>query len=123
MRQPKEAFLKACLINNGLGPAQIKSFRIFFDKKPLAGDWRSSTEKILNNHFTPGKYNFQSLMLAENYVMSDKESRAFLTLHFPCDTDEELVAAEKYLNRIDVLIKYESMYGEKFLFDSRDNEH
>src|SRR3989338_4510805 len=63
------------ILNNGIGPALIKSFSVQVDGQPIVGEESEPIEKALKVLFP--QYSFQSSQsyMARGYMMSPKEAR------------------------------------------------
>jgi len=103
------------LMNNGLGPAYIKSFSIFMDEKPC--DYDAAIE-----HVTKGEECkwFRST-LGSNYAMRVGEIKDLFIVAFPCDGDEDVKKMKERINRLDVKIEYGCAYKKTKHFDTFDS--
>lgn len=106
------------ILNNGIGPALIKSFQIFVDGHEIKGQDLEILQKALKIAFPQYSYHSYNSFLSEGYMMSPKESRNLLTIQFlgpNFPSKEEIDHAAK---RVKIIIEYESIYEEKYAFDS-----
>lgn len=114
-RNRSDAFgeLRVELLNNGLGPAFIKSFQAYLDQKPC--DLRAAVALLLRDT----KADNTVMTLGSTYAMAANEAKDLLKVKLPCGSDAELDAVAKELDRIDVTITYHCGYGTEYQFDSR----
>ncbi len=106
------------LLNNGIGPALIKSFTIEVDGQAITGDGTTPIEKALAALFPQYEYQSWQSFISKGYMMSAKETRNLLTVQFlggRAPTPEEIDNAAK---RFRVVINYESIYQKAFTFDT-----
>ena len=108
------------LVNSGLGPATIKSMKIFLSGQELDGNLEENLKKSIERHIAGLSTQQKSTsVMNPGYVLrASQESqiaRVVLAPNEKC-SPEELV--EK-LNVIDVVVEYESFYGEPDMYDSR----
>lgn len=115
----KNGLLKIDVLNNGIGPALIKVFKVYVDSHLIEGKHldiiRSAVKILFANYNHEITYNS---FLAEGYMMSAKEGRCLVAINFvgpEYPTDEEINHAEK---RVKIYIEYESIYNEKDSYDS-----
>ncbi|PTU65137.1 hypothetical protein DB032_09450 [Chromobacterium sp. Panama] len=110
------------LSNNGIGPAFIKSFLIFVDGKQVEGTGSTLVQKVsqlLFQGMSPrlGPWS----VLVPGYYMRADEKMPIVTVTFRTEHSsvfhEVLRSARQ---RVRIIIKYESMYGESFTYDSND---
>ena len=105
-----DAYLTIELMNNGLGPAIIKSFQVLFDGKIVSLNDQKKTTQHIKNQFQQQK-GYHIEQLGPGYAMPANEKRIMLQLKFPGagglqDTYEAL------LDRHELIIEYETVYGE-----------
>ena len=114
-----KGLLKVDVLNNGIGPALIKTFKIFVDSHAINGQDMEITRKAVKLLFAnyPHAVPYASF-LSNGYMMSAKETRCLASVEF-CGpnfpTSEEIDHAGK---RIRIYIEYESIYHEKLVYDS-----
>jgi len=113
-RKAGQGFLAFELLNNGVGPAFIKSFEVMLDGKPI-----SDTEKALKEVLADKDLNSTVATLGPDYAMLAGEKKNILILSFELETDDDLTKIEEKLGRFDLKIEYQSVYGEKATLDTR----
>jgi len=101
-------------MNNGVGPAFIKSFEVLLDGNPV-----KDMDKALREVLGDRKLDSTVARFATDYAMSAGEKRDILILAFPLDEGEDLEQIEEKLDRFDLIIKYASVYGQKAQLDTR----
>ena len=105
------------VLNNGVGPAFITSFEILLD-----GNSVSDIDQALKEVLGVKKFNSTVATLGTDYSMLAGEKREILILAFRLEGGEELSEIEGKLDRFDLVIEYQSVYGEKAILDTR-TEH
>lgn len=118
-----KGFLNVDVLNNGIGPALIKVFKVYVDTHEINGQDQEVIRKAVRilfvnyDHVVP-----YSSYLSEGYMMSAKEVRCLARIEFigqSYPTSEEIDHAGK---RVKVYIEYESIYNDKFVYDSSEFE-
>ena len=110
------------LLNNGLGPALIKNFKIKVDGKVMSGEGTDPIDKAIKILFPSEQFNAQYAYLGEKYAMGAKDKCRVVIIQF---YGEKLPASdylEHTINRADLEVEYKSFYGEKFFFNSADEK-
>lgn len=105
-------------MNNGVGPALIKKFQIYVDAQQVQGLHLELIRKSIKLLFPNYPYNLENSYLSDGYMMSPKEVRDLVVIQFlgpNLPAPEEIEHASK---RIRILIEYESIYKEVFVYDS-----
>ncbi len=57
-------------------------------------------------------------LLGKRYAMPSKESKDIMIVNFVLERDNEFEEIESRL-KFDLVVEYESIYGEEYIFDSR----
>ena len=111
--------LQIDVLNNGIGPALIKTFKVYVDSHEINGQDLEVVRKAVKVLFA--NYNHEvpyNSFLSEGYMMSAKEVRCLVSINFlgpNYPAVEEIAHAGK---RVKVHIEYESIYTERFVYDS-----
>lgn len=113
-KKPGQGILAFRLLNNGVGPAFIKSFQFFLDGE-LVTDPDKALFAVLHNR----NYNYSITTLGEDYAMPAGDSKDILIIVFPLKQIDCFEIIEKELNRFDLVIEYESTYKESARLDTR----
>lgn len=121
-QKPGEGFLAISLLNNGLGPALIDSYEILIDGSPLKIKNSNEAEKPLREVLGSLNFNHSVTVLGKQYSMPANERKDILILQFEAKTNTDFESVEEKLNRFDLVVKYRSMYGKSFEYDSREND-
>lgn len=106
------------LLNNGIGPALIKSFLIQIDDRSISGEGTEPIEQALKILFPQYSYQPSLAYVANGYMMSEKESRSLAIIQFngsPLPSPDEVKHAIK---KARLIIDYESIYGDKHRMDT-----
>lgn len=106
------------LLNNGIGPALIRSFQVQVDGHVIGGEGYEPIEKALKVIFPQYQYSSYQSFVSSGYAMSPKEVRSLVTIQFSGDRLPQPEEIEHATKRIRILIEYSSMYGEPFVFDT-----
>lgn len=105
------------LLNNGLGPAIIKNYQVYFDNRLIADcDHKKLTGFFENLDLIKGQKNVDHHLttLGQNYAMAAGDKKQIVAIKFPKATKEDIEKYETLLDRFDLVVKYKSMYGKKF---------
>lgn len=106
------------LLNNGIGPALIRSFQVQVDGHVIAGEGYEPIEKALKVIFSQYQYSSYQSFVSNGYAMSPNEARPLVTVQFSGERLPQPEEIEHATKRIRILIEYSSMYGEPFVFDT-----
>jgi hypothetical protein len=107
------------IINNGIGPAHIKSFKILVDGQKMVGEALEPHDKCLKLLFPEYKYDWYGSYLGVGYMMRSHEERDLIAIKFIGEKMPEQVEVEHRAKRVQILIKYESIYKEEDDYDSQ----
>ncbi|MBI5203795.1 MAG: hypothetical protein HZA11_02635 [Nitrospirae bacterium] len=116
---PQEGHYKVALHNNGIGPALIKNFTIKVDGEIIEGEKTEKIEKALEILFPNLGYTSNHSWFQEGYAMSANEGKTIVEISFQNPEKVNPSVVKSAIERADVIVEYESMYGEKFTFDSK----
>lgn len=108
------------LMNNGLGPALIKSFVIKVDGKSIPGKGVEPMEKALKVLFPKERYQAEFEFLGKNHAMPAQNKCRVMAIKFLDDQAPSAEKFEKTLDKSDLEVEYESFYGERFFFSTQD---
>jgi hypothetical protein len=107
------------LRNSGLGPAIIRSYGALLHDEPLSTRdgmvIKNTVSKVIGRDAP--HVGFHRLVKGDS-VAKDQEM-TLLSIAFACPTPPEYQAVMKSLDRLSAAIEYQSIYGEKFKYDSR----
>jgi len=112
--KPEEGVYRIELINNGIGPAIIRQFEVKIDGNKVPGVGTQLIESGLKILFPNYTYESYQSYVTDGYVMAKNENRELVRVKFVSDNQPTPDAVKKTFERADLLIEYESMYGEKF---------
>jgi hypothetical protein len=107
------ACLQVLLINNGLGPAFINNFQVYYEGEPC-----EPNAAVLAALGDLSK-NSSRTILGDDYAMPPNETKVLLAVTFPISSDEDIDKVEAKLDLIDLVIEYSSAYKKMVPFDSR----
>ena len=110
-----EARLQVMVTNNGLGPAFINKFQIYFN-----GVECDDAEKAVKNAIGNITESYSFSTLGDESAMAQNETKSILSVAFQAQSWKEIEEVEKKLSQLDMVINYSSAYGDKFVLDSRD---
>lgn len=126
----KETKISFEIFNGGLGTAMIQSFKVLYNKAVVADGSYFHFEKFLNNlvsqenanNSIPFQY-IESRILGRSYAMTAKERNIILAISFPAIDAGSIKHFQALFHRFDVIVEYKSLYGERLIFDTRqDND-
>ncbi|MDX1915928.1 MAG: hypothetical protein SFU55_10125 [Methylophilus sp.] len=106
------------VINNGVGPAQIKTFTIFVDGQKMMGEALEPHEKCLKILFPDYKYDWYGSYLGVGYMMRAHEERDLIAIRFVGENLPDKLEVEHRAKRVRIFIEYESIYKERSSYDS-----
>jgi hypothetical protein len=113
-----EARFTYTIVNNGLGPAIIDSCTVTFKGSPVNLYAASEVEAALTGVLGHRPHHFVVGHFAPRATIGKDSEQLLFDLRFPALTPEDVEGIEGRLNSAHVLIRYRSMYGERFLADS-----
>jgi len=110
------------ILNNGIGPALIKSFSVQVDGQPIGGERSEPIEKALKVLFSQYAFQSSQAYMGCGYMMSPKETRALVTIQFLGPRFPKQEEVDQAMKRARLLIEYESIYGSKHVLDTDRTE-
>lgn len=117
-----EGIYKVVLKNNGLGPAQFKKVSLFLDGKVFEINGERKIKDMLSKMFDKHHYSSKQTDLGNSYVMSPNEEILLLSFNLIEPKSERKNALEIF-NRANIAIEYESFYGDRFKFNTKENSN
>jgi hypothetical protein len=118
LKTPQLVTLVNELMNNGLGPAVIKEYKIFLDGSQLDIKNSDQAEKELEILLQGKEFNRMATVLNKGYYVPPGEKRIVLSISFPVNEKQKIEDFLATLERLSLSIEYESTYGQKFTYDS-----
>lgn len=106
------------LKNNGLGPALIKSFEFRFDGKIKNNGSPYKVGELIDMLLKGVLYRSTRTHLGTDYAMPANESMVLVDIELMPTESLSLFEVKKRLERIDLIVKYESFYGAGFVLDT-----
>lgn len=117
---PGQGSLKIEIMNNGLGPAIIDAFDVFLDGQKIPS-YRSADIEAKVAEVLDGQTSKTSVTtLGSGYSMPKDQTRTLLEVRFPATTQNDIERIEKRLTRFSLVIRYSSMYGDRYTFDPQN---
>ncbi len=110
------------LMNNGIGPAVIKSFEMKVDGNEIQGKQAEQIDKAIKTLFPTQHYIQTVSYLDGGYVMAAKETRTLAALKFQLGSMPSEEEFRKQVSRTSLRIKFESIYGEAFEYKTEGME-
>lgn len=110
------------LMNNGIGPAFIKSFAIQVDGQTISGEGTEPMNKALKILFPQYSYHSHQAYVVSGYMMSEKESRPLVIIEFFGNQVPKLEVVNHATKRTRLIIDYESIYGDKDRLDTDETK-
>lgn len=108
------ASLQVLLVNNGLGPAFIHKFQIYYKGQPCEAN--AAISAVLGDL----EKNSSHTILGNDYAMPANETKVLLNVTFPVETNEEIDRVKAKVDTLDLVIEYSSAYEKMKPYDSRD---
>ncbi|NRQ34709.1 hypothetical protein HII36_23160 [Nonomuraea sp. NN258] len=108
----REAGLK--IWNVGLGPAVVTSTEVWLDGQYI-GPWTKGTSRLVRTGFTP-RPRAHTLVEGTSIPIGDKAFLIGLDNYTPA---EHVAYRELIEDRLDIRIRYKSLYGEAFVVSTR----
>ncbi len=100
------------LRNNGLGPAVIKDWTVFLDGVKQVLPTGKVVDQLIRG-LIPNPLQITTRFIGQDEVIRANDSQVLLAIRLPPLNGEQLKAFEEQLNRLDLVVNYTSMYGEK----------
>lgn len=119
---PEKGYYAVDLINNGLGPAIVKSFVVKVDGKQIFGDGTEPIEKALRIVFPNFPYQASCSYVAKGYSLAAKEQCKIAAVQFTGSVLPAHNLVQDAFNRADLEIVYKSVYGEEFPFSAQEEK-
>lgn len=105
------------IMNNGIGPAIIDVFEIFLDGQKLSSQKSADIERKVAEVLEAKTSKTSVTTLGSGYAMPKDQARTLLEVHFPATSQDDIERIEKRLARFSLVIRYSSMYGDRYTFD------
>ncbi|MCG9711838.1 hypothetical protein L1D29_03265 [Shewanella insulae] len=106
------------MLNNGVGPAIIKSFKVLYDGKSISENQTDAYLKVLKELKTDTEleFKYEYNFPLKNEALSSGENEYLLQVELVGEYDESATSrAKSSLSRIGFKTEYECMYGNKFV--------
>lgn len=116
-------FIKVRITNSGLGPAIIKTFEPLLDGEPLKADDPDDLFPVVAKTIPARMMDDLSYItvLRPGHVMAKDEVVTMAHLAVVPTIHDDPTALKQALERFHIRARYESAYGESFVYDSRDH--
>ncbi len=117
--------LETQLLNNGLGPAVLKRFIVFFEGK-IIGDNRDrqsleeKIEEVITSQQNIIRHSISIIGLS--FPIPSQTKEVLLSISVPMAKDTNKKTYIDFMNKFDIKLVYQSMYGENFSFDTREEK-
>lgn len=115
--------VKLTLSNNGVGPAVIRSYEPMLDGQPLDPTkfvaLLATAKEVLPVSILDQECRFA--FFRKGYVMAKDEEKCIALLAIVPTLDTDFALLEKAEQRFHIRVTYESIYGERFGYDSRNH--
>lgn len=120
--EPTKGVYAVELINNGLGPALIRSFTVKVDGKRVSGKNTEQIDNAVKILFPNEQFKAHYAYLGKKYAMGAKDKCKVAIIQFYGEQLPSRDYVEQTINRADLEVEYESFYGEKYFFNSADDK-
>ncbi len=111
------------LQNNGVGPALIKSYELLLDNKKKSDGSTYNIEELAKELLKGIKCKSRRTQLGDDYSMPANTSVPVFDIVLDDAEPSSIDDIVKLFNRADLVVKYESFYKEKFVFDTRKHPY
>jgi len=112
------------LMNNGLGPALINSFKVFYEGKEIGtNENRQALDVKIKSIFEEqkGVLKLHFAILGKDFSFPSAQRKALLSISTPIHMGFDKIPYQEFVDKFDLEIEYRSMYGNKFTFCSKDD--
>ena len=111
------------LENSGTGPAIIKNFLIYLDDNIVDLSFNTTWTKIAEELYIKGMWGGGKIYLKGDAIQAGAREKIFeiKTSEQGKDDGHSSDRIHKELDRLDIVVEYESVYGEKFI--EKFNKH
>jgi hypothetical protein len=113
-----EDFYQVDLMNNGVGPALIQSFRVYVDNQELLGTESDLIDTAIKMLFSQSGYDSHNAFLSKGYMMAANDRHELIKIKFSNPNVPRVEEVENAYKRIRIVIEYVSIYNDKYAFDS-----
>ena len=110
-----DASLKVSITNNGLGPAIIKDFKVFYKNAEC------EPEIAIKEALGELQKNCQFGTMGEDSALAQGESKVLLNVRFKTQHPSQIELVRAKIDTMDFYISYKSAYGETWEIDTRDH--
>lgn len=117
---PDRARMAISLTNNGLGPAVIKTFQIFYKGTTLAEPFAKKLETVMKGVIADGKCSSGALDFRPGHIMPPGSTEELAWVSFSKAEGDDVDRVRRAIDCFDMLLEYESMYGEPTRLDTRE---
>jgi hypothetical protein len=113
------------LCNFGIGPAVIRKFTLILDGKPFCPDTGSPVAGLIKTVFS-GEFNFvvrNNSFPNAGYILPANQTYQVVEIFFSKLTAGQESKFDQLKARMNLCVEYESLYGDWFVFDTREKAH
>jgi hypothetical protein len=114
----KDGIARLEVVNNGLGPATILAFEVLLDGKAVEPRTWNKAETMVRALFSSTKWDGTFGELGPGYLMPAGQRFTILECRFGPMSPEEMRKIETTFNRSNLVVEYESLYGERFRYST-----
>lgn len=107
------------LINNGVGPAIIKSIRFLVDDKKITGQELEPYKKIAALIFPNNPINISGSYFSSGFMLPAEKTLNLVTFQFASNPQLTKQQFDAALERVDVIIRYQSIYKVSDIYNSK----
>lgn len=125
--KPESTYILCCdVMNNGIGPAIIRKYTVYFDGKPIGDNADiKALEKAIGGIIDAQQWNCQwhISIIGKDYPFPAGERTALLKIKIPMHLEFDKTPYLELMDRFDAIFEYECMYGNKFTHQAKpENE-
>tara|TARA_B100001179_G_C18510332_1_gene368233 strand:+ start:283 stop:615 length:333 start_codon:yes stop_codon:yes gene_type:complete len=106
-------------VNNGLGPAILEEFTVFFGDEIVGTNnisfIKKGLHKIIYDNFGVGSY---AHAFTKSFSIPQNANIELLSFCIAFKNDDDYKKKKEIVDKFRLFVRYKSMYGEKYSYDS-----
>lgn len=118
-RNNGSAIYEFTIANTGMGPAKLTEWQLLFDGQDIEKSEYQVIDNYLNYLCAGKKSSITVGNLSEDHMIASGEQFKVLRVQVNIEKQIEFYDLEKSLDRLDLRVKYQSVYGDKYLLSTQ----
>lgn len=115
----EKSVFQVFLMNKGIGPAFIKKSTIIVDGALINGKGLEPIQKAVKVLFSNYQYRSEEAYVNDGFALSADEKIQLLIIQFYGERRPPKEEIEHAMNRVDIVIDYQSAYNENYSYSSK----